>query len=190
MTLVEAGLIFLGCSSLYIAPTMAVGATQGSLPPRRILLLSTIFALVQTGITLLGMLCALWLQGMIRLEGAQHLQPYLVLILLAVLAAYMLLKVLRPEDLKESLQAPITPLRYAAIALRWFLPVHFTGATLWLSAAMDARAALPVFLCSFATSIAGLCLGYWQGYRHLRTAYAVGAGAVIFLAVRYLARVA
>jgi len=47
MSMVDALLIFSSCCLLQIEPIMTVGATQNILPAKRIMLLGTIFALVQ-----------------------------------------------------------------------------------------------------------------------------------------------
>ena len=185
MSSAEISLFFLCCSLIYIAPTMAVGATQGSLPIKRILALSAIFALAQTGITLLGILIARWGEVSISLWKIDQLKPYAVLVLLTVLAAYMIFKVLYPEDFHESKQIAITPLKYAWLALRWFLPVLAAGITLEFSTSAHVFSILLVCACSFVISIAGLCYGYWQGYRYAKTAYAIGGGILIVLVCCY-----
>ena len=58
MSMVDALLIFSSCCLLQIEPIMTVGATQNILPAKRIMLLGTIFALVQAGITVVGVLGA------------------------------------------------------------------------------------------------------------------------------------
>ena len=133
MSMVDALLIFSSCCLLQIEPIMTVGATQNILPAKRIMLLGTIFALVQAGITVVGVLGAHYINVLIVTTASEALVPYLTFALLITLAAYMIYKAFHFGDFTEALVAYMTGGGIARLALRWCPPILLTGVVLGLS---------------------------------------------------------
>ena len=187
MSTVDALLIFFSCCLLHIEPTMAVGATQNSLSGKRILTLSAIFALVQAGITILGVLGAKYINALIVSIASESVVPYLTFALLFMLAAYMIFKAFHFGDFSEALVAYMTGGGIARLALRWCPPILLTGVVLGISIPVRFFVVLLAFLCSLVISAVGLCYGYWQGHRFVKTAYLIGGVSLFILAVKYIA---
>lgn len=181
MKAIESGLFYLCCLLVYIAPTMAIGATQCRLPLKRSILLSAVFAAFQTVLTLLGWGVALWLETIIPTLNIDHIKVYIMLILLTSLTAYMVFKVFYPEDFRETMQNTITPIKYAWLTIRWFIPVLIAGMVLGFSINISILNVSLVFAGSFVMSLVGLGYGFWQGYKHTKIAYA--SGGVILIAL-------
>ena len=190
MSVVDALLIFFSCCLLHIEPTMTVGATQNSLSVRRILMLSAIFALVQAGITILGMLGAQYIKAITISTASEALIPYMTFALLIMLAAYMIFKAFHFGDFNEALVAYMTGGGFAKLALRWCPPIFLTGVVLGISMPVRFFVVLLAFLCSLVISTIGLCYGYWQGHRFVKTAYLTGGASLFILAVKYIATLA
>jgi len=186
MSMVDALLIFFSCCLLHIEPTMAVGATQNSLPAKRIMLLSSIFALIQAGITILGVFVAHYINVLIVTTASEALVPYLTFALLIMLAAYMIFKAFHFGDFTEALVAYMTGGGIARLALRWCPPILLTGVVLGLSMPVRSLVVLLAFLCSLVISAVGLCYGYWQGHRFVKPAYLLGGSILFVLAVKYI----
>ena len=186
MSMVDALLIFSSCCLLQIEPIMTVGATQNILPAKRIMLLGTIFALVQAGITVLGVLGAHYINVLIVTTASEALVPYLTFALLITLAAYMIYKAFHFGDFTEALVAYMTGGGIARLALRWCPPILLTGVVLGLSIPVRLLLVLSAFLCSLVISVIGLCYGYWQGHRFVKTAYLTGGAILFILAVKYV----
>lgn len=177
----ESGLFFLCCLLVYVAPTMAIGATQGSLPLKRSILLSAVFAAFQTVLTLLGWGLSIWLEPLISALNIEHIKVYTLLILLTSMTAYMGFKVFYPEDFRETMQNTITIIKYAWLAVRWFIPVLIAGMVFGYSINLSIVNVSLIFAGSFVMSLVGLVYGYWQGYKHTKIAYA--AGGIILIAL-------
>jgi putative Mn2+ efflux pump MntP len=190
MPVVDALLIFFSCCLLHIEPTMAVGATQNSLSGRRILALSAIFALVQAGITIIGVIAAQYLNALMLSASSEALVPYLTFALLIMLAAYMIFKAFHFSDFTEALLAYMTGGGFAKLALRWCPPIFLTGVILGISMPAKSLLVLLAFMCSLVISAIGLCYGYWQGHRFVKAAYLTGGVSLFILAVKYIAALA
>jgi|GEM_PF-6382097 len=186
MKAAESGLFFLCCLLVYVAPTMAIGATQGNLPLKRSALLSTVFAAFQTVLTLLGWGLASWLEPVILTLNIENVKVYTLLILLTSMTAYMAFKMFYPEDFRETMQNTITIIKYAWLAIRWFVPVLIAGMVFGYSINMSILNVSLIFGGSFMMSLVGLAYGYWQGYKHTKIAYAAGGIILIALIARQL----
>lgn len=186
MTVVDTMLVFSSCCLLHIEPTMTVGATQNSLSCKRILALSTIFALVQAGITILGVISAQFIKALSVSTASEALVPYWTFTLLMLLAAYMIFKAFHFGDFTEALVAHMTGGGFARLALRWCPPILLTGVVLGISTPVRLLIILFAFLCSLMISIFGLCYGYWQGHRFVKTAYFIGGASLFILTLKYL----
>ena len=186
MTVFDTLLIFSGCCLLHIEPTMTVGASQNSLSGKRILALSTIFALVQAAVTILGVVAAQYIKAFTVSTASEALVPYMTFALLMLLAAYMVFKAFHFGDFTEALLAHITGGGFARLALRWCPPILMTGVVLGISMRFRLLVILFAFLCSFIISIIGLCYGYWQGHRFVKTAYLIGGASLFILTLKYL----
>ncbi len=187
MSVVDALLIFFSCCLLHIEPTMTVGATQNNLSGKRIITLSTIFALIQVGVTILGVVAAQYINALIVSTASESLVPYLTFALLFMLATYMIFKAFHFGDFTESLVAYVTGGGIVKLALRWCPPILLTGVVLGISMPVSSLVILLAFLCSLVISTIGLCYGYWQGHRFVKTAYLIGGANLFILAVKYIA---
>ena len=186
MSVVDALLIFFSCCLLHIEPTMTVGATQNNLSGKRIITLSTIFSLIQAAVTILGVVAAQYINTLIVSTSSEALVPYLIFVLLIMLAAYMIFKAFHFGDFTETLVVYVTEVGFAKLALRWCPPIFLTGLVLGINMPVKLLVVLLAFLCSLIVSVFGLCYGYWQGHRLVKPAYLIGGTILLSLAVKYV----